>query len=233
MSFATTQWSEVRAAAVRGSDARQPLENLCRRYWYPLYAYLRRDGASPDDAADHLQDFFAELLSRRMLEAADPDRGRFRNFLLTACKNHVRNRHRRDRALKRGGGQAILDIDGRDAERRYRIEPATDDDASKLFDRRWALDLIDAAIRRIGDEMTAAGRGERFEALRELIAPSVQSPSHAEVAERLGTDPNNVKVAVHRLRRKFADYLRDEVAATTTPDQVDEELNDLMRALAG
>ena len=253
--FRTTQWSLVADAAACNDHAAEPMAELCRRYWYPLYVFLRRRGATPEDAADDLQNFFLRCLSGDILTAADPSRGRFRTFMLTACQNHVRNRHRHDHAARRGGGRVVslepaIAFDRGDAERRYAFEPHIDDDPTRSFDRRWALELIDRALCRLRDDMVAAGRGDRFEALRPMIAPAIDPPttdddcnvdhsnrddspaSPAQVAARLGIEPGALKVAVHRLRKKFGDCVRAEIAATVDADQVDDELRDLMRALS-
>lgn len=237
--FQTTCWTEVLDAARHGTrteSAAEALEGLCRRYWYPLYAFLRRQGCDATAAEDYVQGFFAELLSRDSLQSADPARGRFRTFLLTACKNYVSNAQRRDRALRRGGGLARFSLQPGEGERRYHREPADSWTAERLFDRRWALETIDRALQHLARRYAENGRSDRFEALRPLIAPAEQPPSQAEIAARLGISEGAVKVAAHRLRQQFAAALRDEVAATLDchngqPADIDAELSELLAAL--
>ena len=238
--FATTCWSDVRRAASLKGDERESLEQLCRQYWYPLYAFLRRDGHDPETAQDHVQSFFADLLSRKSLQAADPSRGRFRTFLLTACRNHVANRQRSLRSVRRGGGRMISSLDGAEGEARYACDPAEDWTAEKLYERQWALSVIDAAFSRVRAEYEAKGRSERFDALRALVAPAGSPPSHAEVAEQLGCRTDAVKVAVYRLRQQFGDALREEIGRTVDVDDsreageaIEDELTLLLTALGG
>ncbi|MEM6469187.1 MAG: sigma-70 family RNA polymerase sigma factor [Planctomycetota bacterium] len=230
--FATTHWTEIFSASENDSAARDALDRLCERYWYPLYAFLRRSGHPPDRAEDYVQDFFEELIRRRSWSSADPSRGRFRTFLLAACQNHVRKLHRSEQALKRGGGKTMLSFSLESGETRFEAEPAIEDDPSKAFDRQWAMHLIETALARLADEMHDSGRGDRFEVFKPFFAPGADPPSYAKVAEKLDISEGNVKVAVHRLRRKFADYLRDEVAATVPNDEIESELSDLIRATA-
>ena len=237
--FQTTCWSDVRRAASLDHDARSALERLCRQYWYPLYAYLRRSGHDPSTAQDHVQSFFADLLSRESLKAADPDRGRFRTFMLTACRNHVANRHRAESTQRRGGHLQQVSIESAAGEQRYDNEPVDQWTPEALFDRRWALAVIDAAMERLRQEYEAKGRSDRFAALQPLIAPSGIPPTHAEIARRLDCTPNSVKVAAHRLRMQFGEALREEVAMTvdatseTDDKTVDQELQFLLAALQG
>lgn len=239
--FQTTCWTQVLGAAhgLSGNvDARQSLETLCQRYWYPLYAFLRREGYDANTAEDHVQGFFADLLNRKSLQAADPERGRFRSFLLTACRNFVSNQERRQRAEKRGGGKAILPLETKTGEQRYLCEPVDDWSPESLFDRQWALESIDAAMRLLEDQHIAQGRGEKFRQLKPLLAPADDRETYASVGERLGMTEAAVKVAVHRLRQQFAAALRDVVAATVNWEQlgerhIDAELAELLRALSG
>ncbi len=238
--FATTCWSDVRRAASLGGGEQRSLEQLCRQYWYPLYAFLRRAGHDPESAEDHVQSFFADLLSRNSLRSADPARGRFRTFLLTACRNHVANRQRSLRSVRRGGGRVITSLDAADGEARYACEPTDDWTAEKLFQRQWALSVIDSAFSRVRAEYEAKGRSERFDALRPLVAPSGTPPSQAEVAQQLDCRVEAVKVAAYRLRQQFGDALREEIARTVDVDDdrdvaqaIEEELNLLLTALGG
>ncbi|MEM9827916.1 MAG: sigma-70 family RNA polymerase sigma factor [Planctomycetota bacterium] len=218
--------------------ARAALELLCERYWYPLYAYLRRTGQSPDDAQDSVQGFFADLLSRNGLVAADPARGRFRSFLLTACQNFVRNRHRSENTQRRGGNRQTFSLDIQLGEQRYSLEPSDTQTAGTLYRRRWAMQVIDAAIARVENVQVTAGRGERFAAIKPLLMPGPDAQSYETVAQRLGITTGAVKVAVHRLRGALAKAMREEIASTldcsdpiSSPQRIDEELNELMQAL--
>jgi RNA polymerase sigma-70 factor (ECF subfamily) len=242
--FATTCWSEVRRAARIEGDAAEALEHLCGQYWYPLYAYLRSSGHDREAAQDHVQSFFADLLSRGTLQHADPQRGRFRTFLLTACRNHVVNRQRHQSAARRGGGRAVRSLDIAAGEVRYARERSHRWTAEKLFDRQWALTVIEAAFSRVRDAYQAKGRTERFDALRPLIAPAGAPPSQAEVAEQLGCSEGAVRIAAHRLRQQFSDALREEIAGTLELDPnnvgpqseaeraIDDELKELLAALS-
>jgi len=241
--FQTTCWTQVNLAARRGADedtaVRESLGALCQRYWYPLYAYLRRTGHDAVAAEDYVQAFFADVLARNSLTAADPDRGRFRSFLLAACKNFVANQLRHQRTLRRGGGQTIVSLDTMNGEQRYVAEPVDDRSPEKLFDRRWALETIDAALQHLQQRYRDAGKEDRFLALRSLIAPAGTPPSHAEIADQLRINEGAVKVAAHRLRQQFAAALRDQVSATVdlhdpasdSRQSVDAELAELLAAL--
>ena len=174
--FATTCWSEVRRAADLSGQAGDSLERLCRAYWYPLYAFLRRSGHDQNDAQDYVQSFFADLLSRHSLQAADPSRGRFRTFLLTACRNHVANLKRAERALVRGGGRRPISLETDTGESIYRREPTDDWSPEKLYERHWALAVIDAAIEQVRRQYADKGKSDRFEALCPLLAPAGNLP---------------------------------------------------------
>jgi RNA polymerase sigma-70 factor (ECF subfamily) len=241
-SFQTTSWTQVIQAFRLGANSEQSassLAQLCQRYWYPLYAYLRSSGHQSAVAEDFVQGFFAELLAKNTLQAVDPARGRFRSFLLTACRNYVANTRRDARAQRRGGDRVHLPIDLQTGEHRYVAEPADRWSAERLYDREWALQTIDAALLCLEKIYSDQGRAERFEALRPLIAPAAISPSHAEIAAKLQTTEGAVKVAAHRLRQQFATVLREQVAATVNLDstagrkEIDAELNELLVALRG
>jgi RNA polymerase sigma-70 factor (ECF subfamily) len=231
--FATTRWSVIVAA--RGQDspgAREALAQLFEAYWYPLYAYVRRRGHPADVAEDLTQEFFARLLGQDFLGAADPAHGRFRAYLLAACKHFLANEHDRECAQKRGGGRPALSLDRDAAEGRYLREPFTDLTPDKLFERRWALTLLDRVLARLQEEFAARGKGPLFDALRVFLVGDRNAPSHGEVAAGLGMTAGSVKVAVHRLRERYRELLREEIAHTVrTPDQVDDEIRDLFAAL--
>jgi RNA polymerase sigma-70 factor (ECF subfamily) len=232
--FATTHWSLIVAAREPSSPAaRQALALLCEAYWYPLYAYIRRRGHAADEAQDLTQEFFARLLERDLLGAADPADGRFRAFLLAACKHFLANEHDRACALKRGGGRASLSLDLEGAEGRYGREPSHDLTPDKLFERRWALTLLDRVLARLREEFMAKGKAETFDRLRVFLVGDRGAPSHGEVAGELGMTAGAVKVAVHRLRQRYRELLREEIAHTVEgPEQIDEEVRDLFAALA-
>jgi RNA polymerase sigma-70 factor (ECF subfamily) len=229
--FATTRWSIVAAAGASGSKAGDAMETLCRTYWYPLYAYVRRKGRSPDDAADLVQGFFASLLERRAVAAADPARGRFRAFLLASLDHYVANEWRRATAQKRGGGAVLVGLDFADGERRYALEPSHDLTPDRIYEHRWALALIDAALSRLRAEYASRGRAELFDALAGLIGGD-SDQAYADVAARLGMTEGAAKVAVHRLRKRCRELLREEVGQTVADDaDVDDELRHLFGAV--
>ncbi len=212
--------------------ARESLAELCSAYWYPLYAYIRRRGNGPEQAKDLTQDFFARALEKGLLAEADPIRGRFRSFLRTVCANFLANRHDWDHARKRGGGQTVLSIDSADAEGRYALDVADDLTPDKIFDRSWALTLLGRVLDQLGREYEIAGKGSTFEALRGMLSGDSELHSYSAVAARLGTSEGAARVAAHRLRRRYGELLRQEIAATLTePTDVGDEINDLFAAL--
>ena len=230
--FATTQWSLVLAAAGDEEASRQALAALCRQYWHPLYCYVRRRGSSAADAQDLTQAFFVLLLEKHMLEVADPQRGRFRSLLLTSLKNFLANQARCESAEKRGGGVQHFPLDFDDGERRMRNEPADNLTPEKLYERRWALTLLEASLEQLEQEYQSADKSALFAALRPLLTPAAEAPPYRELAERLGATEGAIKVAVHRLRRRYGEVLRERVAQTVaSPDDVDDELRQLMSAL--
>ena len=235
--FETTQWSEVLLAGSPNlSGARDALEQLCQKYWFPVYAAIRRRGSNHTDAEDLTQAFFTDLLTSEKLSVADPTRGRFRTFLLTACKNFVSNAHRYQNAQRRGGSHKIVSLEWNMAagSSRYDALDAEHWTPEQLFDRRWALELIDLAAERVRREYTLRNQGEWFEALYPFIAPIGDPPSHAAVAEQVESSVGAVKTAVHRLRKRFGAALQEEVAETVQDRQeVKDEIRVLLDALAG
>lgn len=231
--FETTHWSIVRAA---GSDStgrsRDALAQLCGTYWEPLYAYLRRQGHRAEDAEDLTQGFFARVLEKGVLDAADPTRGRFRSFLLASLRHYAANERAHAEALKRGGSVPALPLEFDGAERRYLAEPEDTATPERLFDRRWALALLDRAMVRLAAEYRQRGKHDLFESLKaHLIAPDEGIP-YSEIASRLGSSEGATRVAAHRLRRRFGDLLRGEVARTVdTADEVEDELRHLIQAV--
>lgn len=232
--FVTTHWSVVlvagRSDSTRAQDA---LARLCQAYWYPLYAYVRRQGHSPADAQDLTQAFFANLLERHALASADPNRGRFRSFLLAALNHFLANEWEKVRAQKRGGGRQLISLDLASAEERYDLEPADTASPDKLFDKHWALALLEEVLNRLEAEYRATGKADLFAALKQTLTGSRESQPYAVLATRLGMNEPAVKVAVHRLRRRYKELLHAEIANTVAdPAQTDEELRQLFAALA-
>ncbi len=233
--FATTHWSVVLAAGHAGDTVARPaLEALCHAYWYPVYAFLRRRGIPPADAEDFTQGFFLHLLERGVLGRADPDRGRFRSFLLACLNHYVADERDKARAQRRGGGQAGWALDMSGADRRYALEPAHQETPDRLFDRHWALTIMERALARLREEQVAAGRGREFEALQRFLTGVTDGGDYGETAALTGLSANAVAVGVHRLRQRFRDCVREEVASTVaTPGDMEEELRHLLMALRG
>lgn len=231
--FFTTQWSlVVRAGDQANPVARAALETLCRRYWFPLYAFVRREGNAGHDAEDLTQAFFASFLAKNYLEDVDPSRGRFRSYLLASLRHFLANARKEARALKRGGGAPILSLDFSDAETRYLREPATDWTAEKVFQRRWAVELIQVVMERLRAEWDEPEKRAFFVAVQPFLSDAALGRSYAEVAEELATTEGAIKTAVHRLRQRYRTLLREEIAQTvSTPGEVDEEIQDLFGAL--
>lgn len=232
--FEQTRWSVVLATqdADHSTAAHHALEKLCATYWPPLYSFVRRTGATPHDAQDLTQEFFARLLEKNWLADVDARKGRFRSFLLAAMKHFLANQRDKASALKRGSRQTPLSLDAEDAEWRYTQEPADPMSADKLYDRRWALTVLDAVLARLGAEYAAAGKTELFAALKPMITGE-KSP-YAGIAAQLGVSEGSVKIAVHRLRERYRDLIRAEIADTVaTPAEIDDELRHLIDALAG
>jgi RNA polymerase sigma-70 factor (ECF subfamily) len=227
--FQTTHWSVVLAAGEPGGG--EALAELCESYWHPLYAFARRKGNDPEVARDLTQGFFAMLLEKNWVADADPDRGRFRAFLLTAFRRYVGHERERGRAKKRGGGRRQLSLDFEDGERRYTLMPSHDLTPERIFERRWAITLLDLALEGLAREWEEAGRSELFAALRPRLAGGEAAP-YAEVAERFGMTEAAVKVSVHRLRARYRELLRIEVGRTLAdPSEVDDEIRRLKSAL--
>ena len=233
--FHTTHWSLiVQAAGKEGESSQAALADLCGAYWYPVYAFIRRRGHSAEDARDLAQEFFATLLEKGYLADADPERGRFRAFLLTAVSRFVSKQHERAAALKRGGGRRNLPLDFDLGETRYQREPSHEWTAERIFARRWALTLLDRTIAALRKEHEEAGKVPLFDALKVFLTGETGAPPLRSVAEQLGMSEGAVKVAVHRLRQKYRDALRAEIAQTVTvQEDVDDELRLLVAALRG
>ena len=232
--FTTTHWSVVLAAGTgRAPGAQEALERLCRVYWHPLYAFVRRLGHSPADAQDLTQGFFAYLLERDLVARADRQAGRFRSFQLGSLKHFLAHEHERATALKRGGGQPLLSLDELDPEERYAFEPPDAATPETIFDQRWALQQVESALSRLRAEYVSSGRGPLFDLLKDYVWGDKNALGLAEIAGRLDLTEEAVKKSVQRLRQRFRDSLRAEVAQTVaTPDQIDEELRHLRAALS-
>jgi RNA polymerase sigma factor (sigma-70 family) len=216
-----------------GEPARAALEDLCAAYWYPLYAYLRRRGSNADEAADLVQGFFTTLIEKGYVGQADPERGRFRGFLSVALRNYVSKERAKQRTQKRGGGRIHLPLDFEDGERRYSLEPVDALTPEALYERQWALTLLDRALERLaeGQRGSTPAKAERFDALRPYLTGAGGVP-YVEVGASLGISETAVKVAVFRLRACYRDILRDEIAQTVeTAAEIDDEIRRLMEAV--
>jgi len=230
--FATTHWSVVldagRNETTRGHNA---LATLCETYWYPLYAYVRRQGYSPADAEDLTQGFFARLLESESLANVSPEKGKFRTFLLVALKRFLANEWHRANSQKRGGGSFRVPLQGHTAETRYIAEPVERLTAEKLYERRWALTLLDCVLARLGEEFQAVGKKEHFKKLKPYLMAEKGAIPYAEASAVLGMNEGAIKVAVHRLRRRFREIFREEVAHTVMkPEEIDDEIRYLLTA---
>ncbi len=231
--FATTRWSLVIAAGGTGSqDGRTAMTRLLETYWYPLYAFVRRKGRDPDEAFDLTQEFLARLLERKLLTAADPLKGRFRTFLLAALERFLVDEWRREVRKKRGGGRTVLSLSLIDAEERYRLEPAATLTPEGIYERRWAITLLELGLRRLEEECTAAGREALFAAVKPVLAGEDPLRPYAAIAAEHRMTEGALKTLVHRLRGRFRAILRTEIAQTVAdPQEVTEEIQHLFRSV--
>jgi RNA polymerase sigma factor (sigma-70 family) len=232
--FATTRWTMVVAAGQEDSpNARQALEFLCRKYWSPLYFYLRRRGHDRSQAEDFVQGFFAHLLEKHGLRNVRPRKCKFRSFLLTSLKNFVTDEWRRTQTERRGGGRYVAPLEFEQAETSYSLEPGDPLSADRLFDRAWALTVIGRAVEMLRREYVQAGKGELFEQLQGHITTEPEAGFYHRSAERLGMTDGAVRVAAHRLRQRLRELIRAEIAETvTTPEELNEEIQALFSAFA-
>lgn len=233
--FLTTRWSLVLLAA--GSDgagaSQEALESLCRGYWQPLYFFARRQGHGPEAAEDFTQDFFALLTSRDLLQKAQPEKGRFRSYLLGVMKNIMAQAHDRESRSKRGGGVAPLSLDCMEAEERYRLCPADTETPEVAFDRHWARTVMERAVARLTEDYTASGQAERFVVLKEYLLTGRQEMAGAAAAASLGMTDAALRSAIFKVRQRFAAALRAEVAETvSSAEEAEEELRHLAKMLA-
>ena len=231
--FPTTRWTLVVAAGdPNRKEARSALVALCENYWYPLYAYLRRRGYPADHAQDLTQEFFIRVLEGRYLDRADPEKGRFRAFLLTSLKFFVADEEDRSAAQKRGGG-AVVSLEFPSGEDRYQHEPAHDETPERIFERRWALAVLDRVVERLRNEFVQHGRPEHFERLKVFLLGKSDAP-YAALAREMNTSEGALKVAIHRLRKRYRGLFRQEIADTVAdPADVESELRFLAAALTG
>jgi len=230
---ATTQWSQVLAAR-DGSDteARRALEALCQTYWQPLYAYIRHQGSDPDEASDLTQAYFTELLEKDFLADVDPEKGRFRSFLLASLRHFLSHQRERAGTLKRGGGTRTLSLDTDVAEERYSSEPATGRTPEEVFERRWAMTVLGRALATLRQESTSEDHRQRFESLKPYLTGEEPRKPYREVGVELGMTELAVRKAAHRLRRRFGQVLREEIAETVAVDDaIDEEVRHLLTVI--
>jgi RNA polymerase sigma-70 factor (ECF subfamily) len=233
--FPSTQWNLVLIAGEGSSEeSREALATLFRVYWYPLYAFVRREGYDSDEAKDLTQAFFTRLLEKRALKDCDQDRGRFRSFLLASLKHFLANERDRAHAQKRGGGTFALSLDTlmQNGESRYRLEPRSELTPERIFERQWALTVLNQVFSRLHAEVQENGRPEQFERLKPFLIGAEARTPYGQLAKELGTTEGALKVAVHRLRRRFRELLRDEISHTVSdPAEVQEEIRYLISVL--
>lgn len=231
--FSATHWTIVLAAA--SSDpkhAGEALATLCRSYWSPLYLFVRRQGYSAHDAEDLTQAFFARLLEKKTVDQANPAKGTFRSFLIACLKHFLANERDRARALKRGGRHEFISIDVESAETRFLIDGAQNESAERWFDRQWALEVLAQVLARLHDEFLATDKEALFDALTRTFTGSGETAGYAAIASQFGTSESAIKSAAHRLRQRYRQLLRAEIARTVAePGMIDEELSHLMAAL--
>jgi RNA polymerase sigma factor (sigma-70 family) len=230
--FATTQWSVVLAAQARSPAADEALEKLCRTYWWPLYGFVRRNGYHPEEAQDLTQGFFAVLLERRDFDVVCREKGRLRSYLLVSLKNFLAKAKRRELTVKRGEGRPLVPLHELLAREHADLEPADNLTADKIYERRWALTLLEQVLTRLENEYRSAGNAKLFDSLKELLSDEPARRSQADVAGELGMTENAVKQAFHRLRQRYRQLLRDEIAQTlAVPGDVEEELRHFISIL--
>ena len=233
-SFATTHWSVVLTARDgQESEAHDALSRLCEVYWYPLYVYLRRRGFSPPDAEDLTQSFLAYLLGKDFLARVGPENGKFRSFLLASLNHFVSDHLDKEQRQKRGGDKQILSLDAANAEARYGLEPVEEVDPQRIFERRWALTVVETALQRLAAETASAGKGALYDRLKPALIGDSISTTYSELGGLLGLSEGAVKVAVHRLRQRFRELFRQEIAQTVSQaSEIEEEIRFLFQVLS-
>jgi RNA polymerase sigma factor (sigma-70 family) len=232
VAFVTTHWSVVLTAQSRSPAADAALETLCRAYWKPLYAFVRREGYQFEEAEDLTQEFFARLLARRDFDAVRKEKGRLRSYLLVSLKHFLANERDRSKAIKRGRGERPISLDEIQAHRRFELEPAASLTADQIYERQWAMAVLDQVLARLEEDYRANGRGLLFDRLKVLLADEPNHPSQAGIAAELGMTENAVKQAFHRLRVRYRELLHEQIAHTVaTPGELDDELRHLIVVL--
>ncbi len=229
--FQPTRWSLVLQSQGQGEQAARALEDLCRAYWFPLYSWSRRYGAAPADAEDYVQGFFVQVLQKQLFAAADPQLGKLRTFMLTAFRRHVNDEQRKEARLKRGGGQ-VISFDAAEAEAWYEVEQIEGESADHMFDRQWALTVLDNAMAKLEQQSAVRGKAEEFTVMRPFLTGESDADNYERLAQQLGMSASTFKVAIHRLRARFREALRAEIAETQRDGgSVDEEMTYLMQVL--
>lgn len=232
VAFATTRWSMVLTAQGESPAADAALEKLCCTYWWPLYGFVRRQGYSPEEAQDLTQGFFARLLERRDLDAVRREKGRLRSYLLTSLKHFIANARRDAGTIKRGEGRAPVPLEELLSRERTDLEPADMSSADRIYERRWAVTLLEQVLARLGEEYRTAGNAALFEQLEQMLADEPDRPSQAGVAQKLGMTENAVAQAFHRFRQRYRELLREEIADTAAaPGDIRDELRHLIAVL--
>ena len=227
--FTTTQWSVVLEAQGESRAAQEALANLCRKYWRPIYSFVRRKGIRPEEAEDVTQGFFAQLLERGSFGAVRKEKGRLRSFLLASLKYFLVDEQRRAMAIKRGKGQRLIPLEELRADERIDMEPADPVTAEMIYERRWALTVLERVINRLKDEYRAAGNAALFDSLKQLLPDEPGAPSQAEIAARLWMTENAIRQAFYRFRQRYQSLLREEIAHTVaTPGDIEDELRHLI-----
>jgi RNA polymerase sigma factor (sigma-70 family) len=232
VAFTTTHWSMVLEAQGPTAAAQEALDKLCRTYWRPIYGFVRQQGVGPEEAKDLTQGFFALLLERRDLDTVRKEKGRLRSYLLTSLKHFLTNERSRARAIKRGGGQRLIPLEEFRERERVGFEPADMASADQLYERHWALTVLDQVLARLGDEYRAGGKMSLFDQLQKSLTNEPDRPSQADTAREFGMTENAVKQACHRLRLRYRQLLREEIAHTVmVPGDIEDELRHLIAVL--
>jgi RNA polymerase sigma factor (sigma-70 family) len=230
--FTTTHWSVVLDAQSESPAAHEALEKLCRIYWRPIYSFVRRQGVGPEEAEDLTQGFFADLLERKSLSAVRKEKGRLRSYLLGALKYFLADERRRAMAIKRGKGQRLIPFEELRSDDRIEMEPADPVTAERIYERRWAMTVLERVLSRLKDEFAAAGNARLFDSLKQLLPDEPGAPSQADIAAQLGMTENAVRQAFHRFRQRCQLLLREEIAHTVaTPADIEDELRHLIAVI--